>query len=187
MDFDSLTTEASDMMADLVNTILKQDYSPKDKIKLIRAAFASVGETYASKLFGDISRVFGSENIKTKPDTGGSEQIYDLAQKIVRNSAFGLDERELTRDYFTNVFARNAEQAYKNAVSLNKHPTITRQLTGMETCEWCTARAGSYSAATFTDLPKEIFRRHKGCDCIIRLSGAGRRSGKLNNYVKRRK
>lgn len=184
MDFDSLTTEASKMTADLANEILRSDYSPADKIKMLVAAFTSVGETYASKLFGDVSRVFGSENLKTKPDTGGRLQINELATKIVRDSAFGKDAQELTRDYFTNVFARNAEQAYKNAISLNKHPTITRQLTGRETCEWCQKRAGSYSATSFSALPQEVFRRHAGCDCVIRLSGAGMRSHKLNNYVK---
>lgn len=184
MDFDSLTTEASKMTADLANEILASNHSPADKIKMLVTAITSVGETYASKLFGDISRVFGSENLKTNPDTGGRMQIYDLAQKLVRNSAFGMEAQELTRDYFTNVFSRNAEQAYKNAISLEKHPTITRQMTGRETCEWCRQRAGSWSATSFSDLPQEIFRRHLGCDCVIRLSGPGTRSYKLNNYVK---
>lgn len=185
MDFDGITNEATERTASLINDILKTDYSPADKIKLIVAAFSSVGETFAKKTFEDISRVYESENLQTPVDYGQGAQIRQLAQKIVRDSAFGIDAQGLTHDYFFNIFARSGEQAYRNAISLEKHPTITRTMTGRETCEFCRQRTGSYSAPTFSDLPTEIFRRHYGCDCLIRLSGAGTRSYKLNNYAKK--
>lgn len=185
MDFDGITTEATEKTADLVNEILKTDYSPSDKIKLIIATFTSIGETFAKKTFEDISKIYDSENIQTKTDFGQGSQIRQLAQKIVRDSAFGIDAQGMARDFFNNLFARSGEQAYKNAVSLEKHPTITRSMTGRETCDFCRARTGSFHASSFSELPAEVFRRHYGCDCVIRISGAGTRSHNLNNYAKK--
>lgn len=185
MDFDGLTSDATKMTANLAAEILAANYSPANKIQLLTVVISRIGRAYATKLGTDVSRVFGSEALKINPDFGSLAQIEDLARKMTREAAFGLPPTELARDYFTNVFARNGEQAYKNAISLDKRPTITRRLTDRDHCDWCAARTGTFSADSFSELPTEIFRRHLGCKCEIRLSGSGGRSRKLNNYVKK--
>lgn len=185
MDFDRLTEDAVKMTTSIADGVLRTNFSPANKIQLLTIAYARVGRAYATKLATDVSTVFGSENLRINPDFGKFVQIEDLATKIVRNSAYGIEPEELTRDYYTNVYARNVEQAFKNANSLGKRPTITRRLTDKDHCEWCAARTGTYTADTFSELPTEVFRRHLGCKCEITLSGPGGRSRNLNNYVKK--
>ena len=62
------------------------------------------------------------------------------------------------------------EEAFVNAKSLDKHPTLTRYVVG-ETCKWCNALAGVHINPT-----SDMYRRHADCDCILEYSGAnGRR------------
>lgn len=42
-------------------------------------------------------------------------------------------------------------------------PTIHRAVVG-ETCDWCDALIGVYR---YPDVPKQIFMRHRGCDCLV--------------------
>ena len=185
MDFDGLINDATKLTAKLADEVLATNYSPQNKITMLTIVFIRTGRFFATKLANDVSAVFGSEHLTTKPDYGSMAQIGSLALKMTRNSAFGVSAEEIARDYFTNIYARNVEQAFKNANSLGKRPTITRRITDRDHCDWCVARAGTFAAKTFSELPTEVFRRHLGCKCEILLSGPGGKSRSLNNYVKK--
>lgn len=53
----------------------------------------------------------------------------------------------------------NAEFQYKAGLSAK----IIRTSTG-NCCEWCDAIAGTY---TYPKVPKDLYRRHKNCDCVV--------------------
>lgn len=53
----------------------------------------------------------------------------------------------------------NAEFQYKAGLSAK----IIRTSTG-NCCEWCNAIAGTY---TYPKVPKDLYRRHKNCDCVV--------------------
>ena len=42
-------------------------------------------------------------------------------------------------------------------------PKIIRRSSG-HCCEWCNQVAGTY---VYPDVPKDVFRRHDNCDCIV--------------------
>ncbi len=50
-----------------------------------------------------------------------------------------------------------------------------------ECCAWCAEVAGTY-AYDPTHMDKRVFRRHRGCDCLIELRRDGRREI-VNNYM----
>lgn len=53
-----------------------------------------------------------------------------------------------------------------------KSPKVIRRATG-KPCRWCAAIAGTY---TYPDVPKDVFRRHQRCRCIVEYDpGTGRR------------
>lgn len=53
----------------------------------------------------------------------------------------------------------NAEFQYKAGLSAK----IIRTSTG-NCCEWCDAIAGTY---TYPNVPQDLYRRHKNCDCVV--------------------
>lgn len=57
---------------------------------------------------------------------------------------------------------RYIEENAKIRARLGLKPTITRYGSGC--CQWCSEVAGRYR---FGEQPKDIFRRHDNCDCVI--------------------
>ena len=179
MDFREIVEETARAVSEHIAVILKKDISPADKKGLIEALFQGTGRAFADKLYADVSEVFDSAAIKSIIDINYEQQIERLADKIVRDNAFALKDDAITKEYFDTLLARSEHTAFKNAKSLDKHPTLTRMMTGMETCNWCLARAG-----THIDPDYELFARHDNCDCIFRVSGYNTRNGVLKNYRK---
>lgn len=51
-------------------------------------------------------------------------------------------------------------------------PKVIRRATG-KSCRWCAAIAGTY---TYPDVPKDVYRRHRNCRCVVEYDpGNGRR------------
>ena len=69
----------------------------------------------------------------------------------------------------------NAEFQYKAGLSAK----IIRTSTG-NCCEWCDAIAGTY---TYPNVPQDLYRRHKNCDCVVEYFPAkgSENYGKLQN------
>lgn len=181
MDFRGIVEDTASGVQDLINYVLKLDVSPEDKEALLVQAFETVGRAFADKTFNDISYLLDSEAIGGEIAIDEDAQIARLAQKIVRDNAFELNDERITKEYFDVLLARSEEIAFRNAQSLDKHPTLERRATGRETCAWCEERVG-----VFPYPDSEMFKRHDDCDCIFIVSGYKSRNGTLKNYRKSR-
>lgn len=180
MDFREIVEETATLVSRRIATILKKDLSPEGKKKLISALFQGTGRAFADKLFSDVSELFDSSAIKNVIEINYDDQIERLATKIVRDNAFQINDQRIVKEYYDVLLARSEETAFKNALSLEKHPTLTRIVTGFETCDWCQERAG-----TFSDPDSDLFHRHDDCDCIFIVRGYNSRNGILRNYSKK--
>lgn len=180
MDFRAIVDEVSTLVSGEISKILKKNISPADKKALMTALFQGTGRAFADKLFADVSELFDSTAIKNVIDINYEDQIERLATKIVRDNAFQINDKRIVKEYYDVLLARSEEVAFRNARSLGKHPTLTRMMTGFETCDWCKARTG-----TFIEPDGELFRRHDDCDCIFIVRGYNSRNGILKNYKKK--
>lgn len=178
MDFRGVVEDTADEVQDLIEEILRLDISPDAKIEQIELVFAMTGTVFANQMFGDISYLLDSTAILSTIETNRNDQIAFLAQKIVRDSAFSLNDKRITTEYFDVLLARAEDAAFRNANSLEKHPTLTRYIVG-ETCDWCVKLAGVH-----TDPDYDVFARHDDCDCKFVVSGYKSRNGRLDNYTK---
>lgn len=178
MDFSGIVEDTANGVYNIIVDVLRMDISPDTKINQIQAVLSQVGAQFGQKMFDDVSRLFGSSAIKSSIPYSENDQVYTLAQKIVRDSAFALDDKPLVKEYGDVILGRAQHSAFENARSLDRHPTLTRRMRG-ETCQWCVDRAG-----TFTDPPAELFARHDNCDCLFIVSGYNSRNGVLKNYKK---
>lgn len=179
MDFRGIVEDTTTMVSDLVSDVLSWEVSPDTKIELISQIFGDVGPEFAQKLYADVSYLFDSQAIRSVIETDYNDQVYALAQKIVRDNSFALQDKSIMKEYFDTILGRAEEEAFRNAQSLEKHPTLTRQVVG-ETCGWCVARQGTWS-----DPDGSLFARHDNCDCIIKVSGYKTRNGVIRNYKKK--
>ena len=130
-------------------------------------------------MFGANSRVIDCAAIWTLGYEEMDDQVARLATKLVRQDALGRPTEQIIKGFYDSLLGSAQEEAFKNAISLDKHPTITRTMVG-ETCSWCRNLAGTWPYEPNSD----IFHRHDNCDCLIVTSGLGSRSGIVNNYVK---
>lgn len=180
MDFSVITNDITNYLHRVVDSVLRLSVSPEEKRAQLVRIFIGVGEEFAEKTFNDVSEILDATAIKSQIDINLNNQIEDLARKIVRDSAFELDDKAIEKEYLDVILARSEQASFMNANSLDKHPTLTRRMVG-ETCAWCHARTGTW---TYPD--PELFARHDNCDCRIEVSGYKTRNGILNNYKKRR-
>lgn len=185
MDFDGIIDDTAMRTSGLLNYITNLPISVADRKKLIAQSVLRIGHIFAGKITSDLATIFDTKAINSPSQVGSVDQVESLALKVLRDSVFGIKPEPITHDYLSNVFARNAEQTYRNAITLRKSPTISRRLTDADHCDWCAARAGTWTAVSFTALPREVFRRHEHCHCEITISGAGVRKHGLKNYVKK--
>lgn len=177
INFSPVATDTARGMDEVVGYILGLDISPAEKIKRINTAFELVGSDFYIQMFDANSQLFDSTAIGTDY-TKMTNQIEDLARKIVQNYNLGRKTDTLVKDFYDSALGKAQDEAFKNAISLDKHPTLTRSIVG-ETCGWCVALAGVH-----TNPDSEMFRRHANCDCLFVTSGYNSRNGILTNYVK---
>ena len=163
-----------------ISDVLATNISPTEKENQIVRVFLAVGREFGDQLLQQVNEIFDSAAIRDAISINDEGQVWRLAQKIVRDFAFEETDSALVKEYFDVLLGRAEETAFRNAKSLEKHPTLTRRATGKETCSWCEARTG-----TFTDPDGELFRRHDNCDCIFKVSGFKSRNGVLKNYRKK--
>lgn len=181
MDFSKVATDIGGQMTKVVDYILSLDISPEDKRARLIKAFKIVGYEFFDKMFTDNSELFGSTAIGSTGFTNPEDQIERLSTKLVRNYSLGRENKEIVRGFYDSVLADAQGEAFRNAQSLDRHPTLTRSMVG-ETCAWCRSRTG-----TFIDPEGELFARHDHCDCLFIVRGYNSRNGILTNYRKARK
>lgn len=179
MDFSGVTSDTSVKVSEAINYILGLNISPDEKIKRIGNLILEVGKHFHSQLYNASSQIFDSSVIASAGLENTNGQSQRLATKIVRNYALGRKSEALVGAYFNSVLGKAETEAFDNATSLQKHPTLTRVIVG-ETCEWCEAKAGIHTNPTAED-----FGRHDECDCLFIVGGFNTRNGLLTNYVKK--
>lgn len=111
---------------------------------------------------------------------GIKAQVADFdeerAQGIIdRVSSQPFDEvswllNEPVKSFSKNVVDQTLEKNVEFQGKSGLSPKIRRTATG-ETCEWCQAVAGTYS---YPNVPKDVYRRHANCDCIVEYIEGGR-------------
>lgn len=178
INFTPVARDTAESMDSVVKYILGLNISPEDKVKRLAKAFNIVGSDFYLQMFEANSQVFDSMAIGTADFNEMTSQIDDLASKLVQNHNLGRETNVLVRDFYESALGKAQHEAFTNAKSLDKHPTLTRTMVG-ETCKWCQARAG-----VWTNPDDEMFRRHENCDCIFTTSGYRTRNGVLTNYKK---
>lgn len=178
MNFSQVATDIGKQMTKVVDYILGLDISPEEKRKRLIKAFGIVGNEFFDKMFADNSELFGSTAIGTMGYQNPEEQIERLSSKLVQNYNLGRENKEIVRGFYDSVLGDAQKEAFANARSLDRVPTLTRSIVG-ETCGWCVARAG-----TFTNPDGEMFSRHDNCDCLFIVRGYNSRNGILTNYKK---
>ena len=181
MDFSKVAKDVGRQMTKVVDYILGLNISPEEKRLRLIKAFGIVGNEFFDKMFTDNSQLFASTAIKSTGYKDPEGQIERLSTKLVRNYSLGRPTNEIVRGFYDSVLADAQEESFKNARSLDRHPTLTRKLVG-ETCGWCASRVG-----TFTNPIGEMFARHDNCDCLFIVRGYNSRNGLLTNYRKERK
>lgn len=180
INFSPVATDTAKSMDSLVKYILNLNISPEEKIRRLAKSFNLVGSDFYIQMFEANSQLFDSTAIGTDYSEM-TDQIDRLSRKIVQNDNLGRPVDRLTKDFYDSALGKAQHEAFVNAVSLDKHPTLTRSMVG-ETCDWCKKRAG-----VWVDPDAELFTRHADCDCLFVTSGYNSRNGILTNYVKKGK
>ena len=113
--------------------------------------------------------------IKVQPAKLDQERIDGIVNIVsgkhrYDDIAYMLDEPVITfgQAVVDETLRKNIEFQGKSG----KSPKVIRRATG-KPCRWCAAIAGTY---TYPDVPKDVFRRHQRCRCIVEYDpGTGRR------------
>lgn len=180
INFSPVATDTAKEMGGVVDYILNLNISPDEKVKRLRRSFELVGSDFYYQLFGASSELYDSTALGATDFDMMSSQIDDLAYKLVQDYNLGRKTVPATvKSFYDSVLGTAMSESFRNAVSLDKHPTLTRSIVG-ETCQWCIDRAG-----VWTDPDDELFARHADCDCLFVTSGYNSRNGILKNYVKK--
>lgn len=183
MEFSGVTNETARNVTDVIRGILASNFSPADKEAQIARVILIVGNDYHMQMYRAASQVFDSAAITSAGIDRANGQAERLANKIVRNYALSRGTvATLITEFYNTLLGRAQHEAFQNALSMQKHPTLTRELGPKKDCDWCIRKRG-----THPNPKPEDFGRHDNCDCIFIVSGYNTRNGLLNNYVKVRK
>lgn len=107
----------------------------------------------------------------------------DRAQGIIdRVSSQPFEEvswllNEPVKSFSKNVVDQTLEKNVEFQGKSGLSPKIRRTANG-ETCEWCQAIAGTYE---YPNVPKDVYRRHANCDCVVEYIDGGKHPGMKQN------
>lgn len=182
MDFSGVTIDTADQVSAHVRYVLGLNLSPTDKVDRIADVLEFVGRHFHGQLYGAASEVFDSTAMSSTGLDDANGQARRLAIKIVRNDSLARDTSAvLVTEYYNSILGQAQHEAFHNAVSMQKHPTLTRRaFRGKPDCKWCQSKSGTY-----TNPSPEDFGRHDKCDCLFEVSGYNSRNGLLKNYNKK--
>lgn len=180
VDFSGVSGDMEERAAAAVRQILAMDASPEYKKKRLLELLRRTGNAYHDQLFEASSEVFDSTAIQAARHDA-KEQAERLATKLMRNNALNRETIDrLMGSYYNSLQGSAQEEAFRNAQSMQKHPTLTRSVNGVGDCKWCVSKSGTY-----TNPKGDDFRRHAKCDCKFEVSGYRSRNGELRNYSKK--
>lgn len=102
-------------------------------------------------------------------DEGKAQGIIDrVSSQPFEEVSWLLNEpvKTFSKNVVDDTLQKNVEFQGKSGLS----PKIRRTTSG-ETCEWCQAVAGTYE---YPNVPKDVYRRHANCDCIVEYIEGGK-------------
>ncbi len=178
MDFHPVAIDTTENILPAIKYILSLNIAPNNKKARITKVINLIGSDFYIQMFDANSEVFGSTAIRSADYSQMVEQVDTLATKLVRQYALSRVIDPIVKEFYDTALGRAQEEAFRNAISLDRHPTITRTLVG-EFCDWCKGLAGTHIYPN-----AEYFARHDNCDCLIVASGYNSRNGIVKNYVK---
>lgn len=180
INLDVIVDDISPRLSNAIESILASGLDLTTKKNRVQLLLAGIGAHFKSKAFTDTSTIFDSDIAGGNFTDDESLQSLSLAVKVARNYALERDFRQLVSSYLSSLLGSAKYEAFTNAVSLGKHPTLTRSIVS-ETCDWCESKAGVHVNPT-----REDFKRHTDCDCRFVVTGYNTRNGEIKNYRKRR-
>lgn len=98
--------------------------------------------------------VIDQDNIDGIVNRISSEEYFDDVKWITDAPVKNLIQKSIDE-----TVRKNTEFQHKAGLS----PKIVRKSSG-HCCKWCDQVAGTY---TYPDVPKDVFRRHDNCDCVL--------------------
>lgn len=123
--------------------------------------------------------------LSTVVPTFDADRARNLAKYVSEYDVFDnhrQDFLELVENNSRSIVDESQELTAQVRYEMGFSPTITRTTLG-ETCEWCNALSGTreYNPQT---MSRDIFGRHRNCDCLIELNRNGG-TEVVNNYSRR--
>ena len=137
--------------------------------------------TYAKEMQQELNRQAGI-GIRAQKAELNQDRIDGIVDKVSEAEQFDdvkwmIDEpvKNFSRSIVDDTAKVNAEFHHKAGLKAR----VIRKSSG-HCCDWCNAVAGTY---TYPDVPKDVFRRHRHCDCVVEYDpGDGKRK---NVYTKK--
>lgn len=163
-----------------VKYILSRNWPTEKKKQYLERLFRLTGDEFYNRLFDMSSAIFDSAALKDLGFTNPDDQIERLSTTLIRNYNLSRKTDDVTTEFYYAVMSDAQTVAFRNAVSLDKHPVLIRSAHSTA-CRWCQNLAGRY-----VDPEYEAFRHHEGCKCDFRLSGYGTRDGTYSGHVPNR-
>ena len=111
----------------------------------------------------------GIKPLATDFDEDRAQGIIDrVSSQPFEEVSWLLNEpvKSFSKNVVDQTLEKNVEFQGKSGLS----PKIRRTANG-ETCEWCQAVAGTYE---YPNVPKDVYRRHANCDCIVEYIEGGK-------------
>lgn len=180
MEFSGVTIDTASQVTIAVNHILGLNISPVEKRVRIDKVIKKIGQYFHNQLYMANSQVFDSVAIASVGLNEASAQSQRLADKIVRNYSLSRSTDRLILSYYNSILGQAQSEAFSNAISMQRHPTLRRELVGEYDCKLCIGSEGEH----MNPGPEE-FKRHTDCDCLFIVGGYNTRNGVLKNYNKK--
>lgn len=123
----------------------------------------------------NISNIKAGIRIKAQTADPDQERIDGIVDIVSGKSRFD-DIAYMLKEPVINFGQAVVDETLRKNIEFQgksgKSPKVIRRATG-KPCRWCAAIAGTY---TYPDVPKDVFRRHQRCRCIVEYDpGTGRR------------
>ena len=118
----------------------------------------------------------GIRPLKAEFDTERAQGIIDrVSSQPFEEIKWILDEpvKTFSKNVVDQTLEKNVEFQGKSGL----HPKIRRTALG-DACPWCQAVAGTYS---YPNVPKDVYRRHANCDCLVEYIDPGKYPGMRQN------
>lgn len=147
----------------LQNGVLTEETAEKIFGTMLRDDHEAVTEA-AAKVMEDLNRKAGMQMNAIRPAVE-TDRISGLAEKAASYEKLE-DAMWLFREPVINFSQHTADRLIEENVDAHfkagLSPRITRKATG-GCCKWCASLSGKYDYP----VPREIYRRHENCRCLV--------------------